>query len=224
MRDLPLRPRRSSFPDMFAIGIIARPAEGGGLAHPDWMGIGLVLAIVGSFLLANSILFRHPRQLVVERFGRATQHLRKIREYIFHRVQVNVGFGFLLAGFGLQLYGHYSPVPEGVERTFPALWIGIVVVLAVALLLASWWWSLLAFRRYVREYFRTHPADFEADLALSREVGELFGLTSHSDDTVESYVARLRQKVCVPHPSSAAVGREAVAIENEEAELEEGIA
>ena len=34
------------------------------LAHPDWMAIGLVLAIVGSFLLANSILFRHPRQLV----------------------------------------------------------------------------------------------------------------------------------------------------------------
>jgi len=209
---------------MFVIGILSRPAEGGGLAHPDWMGIGLVLAIVGSFLLANSILFRHPRQLVVERFGRATQQLRKIREYIFHRVQVNVGFGFLLAGFGLQLYGHYTPVPEGVERSFPALWIGIVVVLAVALLLASWWWSLLAFRRYVREYFRAHTPDFEADLALAREVGELFGLVSHSDDTVESYVARLRQKVCAPGSTRAASARDAVTVEAEEAELEEGIA
>lgn len=168
------------------------------LAHPDWMGIGLVLAIVGSFLLANSILFRHPRQLVVERFGHEVQRLHKIREYIFHRVQVNVGFGFLLTGFGMQLYGHYSPLPEGVEKNFPALWIGIVVVLAVLLLLASWWWSLRAFRRYVREYFRTHPADFEADLALSREVGDLFGLTSHEDDTVESYVARLKLLVRVP--------------------------
>ncbi|MFT7487470.1 MAG: hypothetical protein ACI9F9_003331 [Candidatus Paceibacteria bacterium] len=166
------------------------------LAHPDWMGIGLVLAIVGSFLLANSILFRHPRQLVVERFGRETQELRNIREYIFHRVQVNVGFGFLLGGFGLQLYGHYSPMPAGVEREFPALWIGIVVVLAVLLLLASWWWSLRAFRRYVREYFRTHPADFEANLGLAREVGELFGIASHADDTVESYVARLNVLVC----------------------------
>jgi hypothetical protein len=208
---------------MLAIGTITRPAESSSLANPDWMGIGLVLAIVGSFLLANSILFRHPRQLVVERFGRATQDLRKIREYIFHRVQVNVGFGFLLAGFGLQLYGQYSPLPEGAVRTFPALWIGIIVVLAVALLLASWWWSLLAFRRYVRDYFRTHPADFEADLALAREVGELFGLTSHADDTVQSYVARLRQQVCVPKPGLASSSQRPIT-ETEEAELEEGLA
>jgi len=196
------------------------PLDESVLAHPDWMGIGLVLAIVGSFLLANSILFRHPRQLVVERFGKEVQQLRNIREYIFHRVQVNVGFGFLLGGFGMQLYGHYSPLPAGVEKDFPALWIGIVVVLAVLLLLGSWWWSLRAFRGYVREYFRSHPPDFEADLALAREVGDLFGLTSHADDTVESYVARLRLVACngprVPEPSAR--------VEADEAELEEGLA
>ena len=194
------------------------PLDESVLAHPDWMGIGLVLAIVGSFLLANSILFRHPRQLVVERFGREIQQLRKIREYIFHRVQVNVGFGFLLAGFGLQLYGHYSPLPAGVEKEFPALWLGIIVVLAVALLIASWWWSLLAFRRYLREYFRVHPADFEADLGLAREVGDLFGLASHADDTVESYVARLNLLVC---DGPAPAPREEL---TDEAEFEEGLA
>jgi len=196
----------------------ASPLDESVLAHPDWMGIGLVLAIVGSFLLANSILFRHPRQLVIERFGREIQQLRKIREYIFHRVQVNVGFGFLLAGFGLQLYGHYSPLPAGVDKEFPAMWLGIIVVLAVALLIASWWWSLLAFRRYLREYFRTHPADFEADLGLAREVGDLFGLASHADDTVESYVARLNQLVC-DSPAPARPTELA-----DEAELEEGLA
>jgi hypothetical protein len=194
------------------------PLDEVALAHPDWMAIGLVLAIVGSFLLANSILFRHPRQLVSERFGRQVQHLRTIREYIFHRVQVNVGFGFLLGGFGLQLYGHYSPLPAGVEKEFPALWLGIVVVLAVALLIGSWWWSLLAFRRYLKEYFRTHPADFEADLGLAREVGDLFGIASHEDDTVESYVARLR--LLVGDPPAPRRGEEPL----DEAELEEGLA
>lgn len=196
------------------------PLDESVLAHPDWMGIGLVLAIVGSFLLANSILFRHPRQLVVERFGSEAQQLRNIREYIFHRVQVNVGFGFLLGGFGMQLYGHYSPLPVGVEKEFPALWIGIVVVLAVLLLLGSWWWSLRAFRGYVREYFRSHPPDFEADLGLAREVGDLFGLTSHADDTVESYVARLRLLAC--EKSQARPPQNA--LETDEAELEEGLA
>jgi hypothetical protein len=209
---------------MVTLGALYSSFEDAGLEPPDWMGIGLVLAIVGSFLLANSILFRHPRQLVVERFGRVTQQLRTIREYIFHRSQVNVGFGFLLAGFGLQLYGHYQPVPEGVERGFPAMWIGIVVVLAIALLLASWWWSLLAFRRYVRDYFRSHPADFEADLALAREVGDLFGLTSHSDDTVESYVARLRSLVCAPSPPGARAATPVNIVDDDQAELEEGLA
>lgn len=209
---------------MVTLGALYSSFEDAGLEPPDWMGIGLVLAIVGSFLLANSILFRHPRQLVVERFGRVTQQLRTIREYIFHRSQVNVGFGFLLAGFGLQLYGHYQPVPEGVERGFPAMWIGIVVVLAVALLLASWWWSLLAFRRYVRDYFRSHPVDFEADLALAREVGDLFGLTSHEDDTVESYVARLRSLVCGPLPPGSRSAVPARIADEDQAELEEGLA
>ncbi len=146
-------------------------APEGGFANPDWSAIGLVLAIVGSFLLANSILFRHPRQLVSERLGIKREGLRTIREYIFHRVQVNLGFGFLLGGFGLQLYGHAYPPPVDAEPHFPIVWIGVVVVLAVVLLSVSWWWSLFAFRRYMRDHFRTHPVDFEANLPLAREVG-----------------------------------------------------
>ena len=32
-------------------------------SRPDWTGVGIILAIVGGFLLANAILFRHPRTL-----------------------------------------------------------------------------------------------------------------------------------------------------------------
>ncbi len=209
---------------MYTLATLRFSFEEAHLSPPDWMGIGLVLAIVGSFLLANSILFRHPRHLVVERFESVTQELRTIREYIFHRSQVNVGFGFLLSGFGLQLYGHYSPLPAGIEQSFPAMWIGIVVVMAVLLLLASWWWSLSAFRRYVRDYFRTHAADFEADLGLAREVGDLFGLTSHADDTVESYVARLRLLVCEPAATGTVSSGLGLAADDDHAELEEGLA
>jgi hypothetical protein len=202
------------------------PAESS-FANPDWTAIGLVLAIAGSFLLANSILFRHPRSLLRERFGRATRELRKIREYVFHRVQVNLGFGFLLAGFGLQLYGRYKPAPATAERSFPALWIGVVALLAVALLLASWFWSLRVFRRYLREYFRTHPADLEVDMALTREVGELFGLAPHGDDTVQAYLQRLHRELSrEPRRPARPAPRAAppAALELEDAELEEGLA
>jgi hypothetical protein len=207
-----------------SILVTSSPATESSFTNPDWLAIGLVLAIVGSFLLANSILFRHPRQLIRERFGRETQELRTIREYIFHRVQVNLGFGFLLAGFALQLFGRFRPLPADVDQAFPTLWIGIVVILAVVLLLGSWWWSLLAFRRYVRQYFRDHPPDFEADLALAREVGELFGLPSHGDDTVQSYVTRLRMHLCAPARPEPPRRRLPVQLEREEPELEEGLA
>ena len=54
-----------------------------------------------------------------------------------------------------------------------------------------------AFRRYVREYFQDQPPSLLGDPAMAREVGELFGIEPESEDTVESYVARVRRKVGV---------------------------
>lgn len=205
------------------LAFLAPPGEGL-FGQPDWVGIGLVLAIVGSFLLANSILFRHPRELVQERFGRPGQRLRSIREYIFHRVQVNLGFGFLLGGFVLQLYGRYRPPEVVVETGISMLWIGVVVALAAVLMLGGWYWSLLAFRRYVVDFLATEQSrDFESDLELAREIGELFGVTPHSEDTVQSYLARLRLRIGrdLPRRSTRADPR---VEEPDDAELEEGVA
>ena len=77
-------------------------------AAPDWVSLGLVLAIAGAFLLANGILFRNPRVLVEERFGRRARSLRSIRDLMFQRVQMGLGFGYLLAGFALQLYARMA--------------------------------------------------------------------------------------------------------------------
>ena len=62
----------------------------------------------------------------------------------------------------------------------------------------GWWWSLWVFRRYIRKYFQINPPDFEADLEMAREVGDLFGIDSHGDDTVHSYLERLRSTVLIP--------------------------
>lgn len=186
-------------------GAGSAPASGADWNSPDWAVIGLVLAILGSFLLANAILFRHPRHMVRERFGHQKTQLRTIREYIFHRVQVSLGFTCLLSGFGLQLFGHYRPLPETAALSFPVVWVTLVAVAVIGLLVAGWWWSLWVFRRYVRKYFQGNPPDFEADLEMAREVGELFGITSHGDDTVHSYVERLRARMKIPRRAPRAV-------------------
>jgi len=166
----------------------------------DAVGVGLVLASVGGFLLANSIVFRHPRTLLAEFFGGKRGKLTSIRGYIFHRLQIHLGFLFLLLGFGFQLYGHYQPsvpgpVAEEASSGFPLPWVGLVLLAVGILEVGGWLLSHALFQRYLREYFRTHPPDLEADMELTRELGELFGIPSTGDDTVPGYLMRVRRAV-----------------------------
>lgn len=187
--------------------------------EPDWVSVGLVLSLVGAFLLGNAVLFRHPRQLVEELFGKRTIRLHAIREHIFHRVQTSVGFTFLLAGFALQLVGRSRPPPVAAEPAFPLFWVGCIVILTATLLIGGWVWSQRAFRRYVSEYFRAHAPDFESDMTMAREVGDLFGVASQADDTIQSYVERLRQAVGLPEIDRR--GRRAPMPRPEDVEVEE---
>ena len=173
--------------------------------EPDWTAIGLVLSVVGSFLLGNAILFRNPRTLVEEFFGSRSTRLPAIREFVFHRAQVGVGFTYLVGGFGVQLLGRYRadaslPGALAPEREFPIAWVGGIVVLTIALLGLSWWWAKHSFQRHVRAHLRRHPPDFEANLPLAREVGDLFGVESAKDDTVQSFLERLHIALEMPVP------------------------
>lgn len=204
--------------------IEAGPEAGG--AGPDWVAVGLVLALLGTFLLGNAILFRHPRTLVEEFFGGPARGVRlhAIREYVFHRAQVAVGFTYLVAGFGLELLGRYSSSAsaEGpASRSFPVGWVGALLVLTIALLAAAWWWARHSFRSHVRGHLRRELPDFEADLRLAREVGDLFGVESRKEDTVQSYLERLHAAIDLPPPERR--GRREIPLPRlEELEAEEG--
>jgi len=170
------------------------------LPEPDWVSLGLVASVVGCFLIANAILFEHPRRLVERHFAKGIPgRLRSIREYIYNRVQTTLGFTFLMGGFGLQLAGRYRPAPLEAPP-LSVSWVGVLVLVAVALLVIAWWWSLWAFRRYVREYFALHPEELDGDPATARELGELFGIEPFENDTVEAYTARLKGEVGLVQP------------------------
>ncbi len=175
------------------------PFEDALLGLPDWSVLGLVLAVVGAFLIANATLFEHPRRLVARYFGRSTGRLQSVREYVYNRVQTTLGFGFLMAGFGLQLVGHFQAAAPG-EAPLSVAWVGLVVIVVVSLLFGGWWWSLVAFRRYVREYFNQAPRDLESEPRTARELGELFGIEPGRDDTVEAYVSKLHREAGLRRP------------------------
>jgi hypothetical protein len=174
------------------------------LRQPDWVVVGLVLAIAGTFLLANAILFRDPREMLRDAFGLERQRLGTIRTYIFHRVQVTLGFLLMLSGFALQLFGRSSQEFD-TTREFPILWVGLTVAAVALAQLLGWWISRGLFQRYVRQMLIEGDVELESDSKLTREVGELFDVEMLNEDTVQSYAARVRARVRLPRPSSTAV-------------------
>jgi hypothetical protein len=178
------------------------------LSQPDWVVVGLVFAIAGCFLLANAILFRDPRDLLRDALGLSRRRLGSIRTYIFHRVQVSLGFVLMLAGFGLELFGRSSQGPD-VSREFPTLWVGLTVGAVALLQVAGWWASRRLFQRYVRQLLIEGEVDLESDSKLTREVGELFGVDLLDEDTVQSYAARVRTRVRLPLPARGPAPRRA---------------
>ncbi len=171
----------------------ALPAEA---PAPDWGAAGLVLCIAGGFLLANAILFRHPRELVEEQLQAGRRRLLSVREYTFNRVQTALGFLLLLAGFGLQLAARLNEGPD--QTRFLATWVGATVIGVAICQGIGWWLSQRLIQRYVRAWLIEHQPELENDSKLARELGELFGVQAAPEDTVQSYVERLRTAVGLP--------------------------
>ncbi len=165
---------------------------------PDGHVLGYALVILGLFLLGNAIILRSPRGLLEERLGSRRMKLRSIRELVFHRVQMTLGFAFLIGGYFAMLYAEINPRPIDAPKPSASLWIGLVVALGIASEFGAWWFSLQTFRRQLRRWFLENPPEFETDMALAREVGELFGVESNGDDTVQSFCQRLRKAIDLP--------------------------
>jgi hypothetical protein len=51
-----------------------------------------------------------------------------------------------MGGFGLALVGRFRPLADG-RPAFSLAWVGVFVVVTIALLLGGWWWSLRGFYR-----------------------------------------------------------------------------
>lgn len=168
-------------------------------AGTDWIVVGLMLAIAGCFLLANSILFRPARELVAEYAGGQARSLQSIRGYLFHRVQVSIGFLLLIGGFSIQLTARVAHVPAStVPSGFPLDWLGGILALVVALEVAGWWLSRRLFQRELRRSILAGELRLDNDSKLVREVGELFGVPLRPEDTVQSYASRVRAHVDLP--------------------------
>jgi hypothetical protein len=84
----------------------------------------------------------------------------------------------------------------------------VIGLLAFSLVTISFLDKLVekAIRRSLLKYINSHAFDFEDNIALSQEIGTLFGVEATDEDTLESFLKKLRNALGVKQPQSKMFG------------------
>ena len=178
--------------------------------------IGLTFNIVGIFYLANSIKFKRSKRVLHEFFGvQKTFPLKDIREHVVRKIQVYLGFGFLFAGYLIQLTSYIIDIKsQGDESTgIPSNLLAIagillfsIVVIALVLKLVQVGWTRWTFKRLLIEFFRHHEWELVTHTDVAKEMGELLKLPRNKDDSIEEYILKIKSAL---HIEKASMGEAA---------------
>ncbi len=176
----------------------------------DWRVVGLTLNIVGVFFLAGSITFKRTRRVLHECFGvEKTYPLRKVREYVLNKVQVYIGFTFLIAGFIIQVWDILAKNKAGgssdiIEPNLLSIAIVLVistVVLTVILKIVQLCWTRVTFKRLMIDFFREHEWELVKNAEVAKEIGGLLKIPRNKDDSIEDYVLKIKKALHIASDS-----------------------
>lgn len=168
--------------------------------------VGLCFEILGAFFLAKSVIWKAPRYLMRELIGVPVERYKTFRHYIAGRIEAIIGFVFLSVGAGLQIGGRVQEADPG---TAPSLlfWIFLCLVgisgIAAALYFAIRHLAKRIFLDLFVEQVKRRNWPFQEDSELLRELGEMLDLPRGPDDTVDTYHARVRERLGLPPRKSS---------------------
>lgn len=167
--------------------------------------VSLVLAMVGLFFICWATIHKKPRHILEEAFGLSTGRLRDFKASILKRNQVVMGYVFVVLAIVNNLFGSSSQEENGVIKSWSfsaklALLVGSLALLCGLLNYLCRLWSKSSFKRHLVEIVTERQFPFEKNLPLTQEIGKLLGVPLVENDTVESYVARVRQHLNIPQP------------------------
>ena len=165
---------------------------------------GLCLQILGAFFLAKSAIWKAPRYLMRELIGVPVERFRTFRHYIAGRIEAILGFLFLAVGAGLQMAGEVHRVQIQDPENAPKLlfWIALSLFgiggIAALLYFVVRKMSKRIFLELFVEQVKRRNWPFQEDPELLRELGEILDIPRAENDTVDTYQARVREKLGLP--------------------------
>lgn len=170
--------------------------------HPyDLIFLGLAFDIAGALLLAKGFMFKGIREAHAESLMIWGGNSHIVRSQLLQRAEAQVGAFFLIAGFGLQIWGNLH---GGIAANQPG-WIDsvprlIIIALATAILASA---ALALARRYALVQFyklffaanRTAPAEIpKDDKTWFERQAVILRLPRRANETDNDFFVRLSQR------------------------------
>ena len=169
--------------------------------------IAWLCILMGAFFLAKSVVARRDRGQMREILDLPVDKVKRFRNFFLQRLERVVGFLFVMIGVGLHLYvvvrTAQRQTPDGNDprealgEISTYLAIAIVAMLLITAVM-HWVCTYLSRRIFldiigylmVRQNYRLSD-----DPDLMVKIGDILGAPRTDDDTVESYTARLEQRL-----------------------------
>jgi len=173
----------------------------------DLRVLGLTCQLIGIFFVAISMVFKKPRAIIGELFGvKAGDTVKQFRDMVFKKNQLALGLILTAFGYVLQIVGLMpgpAAEPSGAARFFanwnPALFLGFLLAAIVALTvvanLIGLVWARRTFNRLLTDFLRDNHQLLEANIQVTKELGELVGVESGRDSSIEEYLHNFRRKL-----------------------------
>lgn len=160
---------------------------------------GLCVVLSGVFHI-SSVGRERARHRLVSLMGAPGTSLAPLRRAMEAKARGQASAIYLVLG-GLSFSGSYLlQVPFGPSFTWVCA--GVLVAGGIGFLLALEGYVSTAMRRLLQNYLREQPFPFEDHISLTREIGELFGVVSTAEDTLDDYLKRLRVALGIDEPPS----------------------
>lgn len=161
------------------------------------------LILVGTFFLAKAIITKGQKWAMKELLGLPVDKLKAFRNHFNQRIEAIFGFALVFMGVVFHLYillrrsldvkapkEAYGHIAE-----YLAFAVGAMVILATVIHYVSKFVARKSFVEilsYLVVRYRYHVDD---DEGLLKELGEILAVEHRDDDTVESYAARVEDRM-----------------------------
>lgn len=162
------------------------------------------LILLGAFFLAKSVVAKGQKGAMKELLGLRIDKLKVFRDLIIQRLEAAFGFLFVLAGVSIHIYvllRKYEDRHVQEAYTHVATYLGAtiaaMVVLAVLFHFVCKYVSRKSFLEILAYLVVRYRYRIEDDQALLKQIGELLEVERREDDTVETYAARVEERLKV---------------------------